>query len=43
MASLTQVTKKRRRIKASKAGRANKRALVKAGTPKFPIHPDKQQ
>ncbi|MDD9942089.1 MAG: hypothetical protein OXU20_13675 [Myxococcales bacterium] len=43
MASLTQVTRKRRQNKAAKAGRAAKRARVKAGTPKFPIHPQKKQ
>lgn len=38
MASLTQVTKKRRARKAGKAGRKTKRARTKAGTPKFPVH-----
>ena len=42
MASLTQVTKKRRNRKATKNGRKAKRARTKASTPKFPIHPDKQ-
>lgn len=43
MASRTQVTEKRRGRKASKNGRANKRARTKAATPKFPVHPDKKQ
>lgn len=38
MASLTQVTKKRRARKVAKAGRKAKRARTKAGTPKFPVH-----
>lgn len=38
MASLTQVTKKRRARKTAKAGRKAKRTRTKAGTPKFPIH-----
>ena len=42
MPSNTQKTEKRRRRKESKNGRANKKARTKAGTPKFPIHPDKQ-
>jgi hypothetical protein len=41
MASLSQVTKKRRRRKATKNGTKAKRARTKAGTPKFPIHPEK--
>lgn len=41
MASLTQVTKKRRQRKATRAGLKAKRARTKAGTPKFPIHPTK--
>lgn len=41
MASLTQITKKRRKRKAAKNGLKAKRARTKAGTPKFPIHPEK--
>lgn len=41
MASLSQVTKKRRRRKVSKNGAKNKRARTKAATPKFPINPEK--
>jgi len=41
MASLSQVTKKRRRRKAAKNGTKAKRQRTKAGTPKFPIHPEK--
>ena len=40
MASLTKVTKKRRRKKAHTTGRKNRRARAKAGTPKFPIPPE---
>jgi hypothetical protein len=40
MASLTQVTKKRRRRKRAAVGRAKKRARAKTGTPKFPVHPE---
>ena len=40
MASLTQITKKRRRKKRSAVGRKNKRVRAKAGTPKFPVHPE---
>jgi hypothetical protein len=42
MASLTQITKRRRRRKRSAVGRRKKRARTKAGTPKFPIQPDAQ-
>ena len=38
MASLTTVTKARRRRKAARIGKKKKRARTKAGTPKFPIH-----
>ena len=41
MASLTKVTKARRRRKAARNGKNKKRARVKSGTPKFPIHPEK--
>lgn len=41
MASLTQVTKKRRKRKTARAGLKNKKARTKAGTPKFPVHPEK--
>ena len=40
MASLTQITTKRRRKTAHTTGRAKRRARAKAGTPKFPIKPD---
>lgn len=40
MASLTQITKKRRRKKAHTTGRNKRRARAKAGTPKFPIQPE---
>jgi hypothetical protein len=39
MASLTQITKKRRRKKAHTTGKDKRRARAKAGTPKFPVHP----
>jgi hypothetical protein len=38
MASLTQITKKRRRRKRAAVGRQKKRARAKVGTPKFPVH-----
>ncbi|MEZ4256320.1 MAG: hypothetical protein R3A78_11535 [Polyangiales bacterium] len=41
MASATKQTKARRKINKDRAGRANKKARAKRGTPKFPIHPDK--
>jgi hypothetical protein len=40
MASLTQVTKRRRRRKRAAVGRLKKRARTKVGTPKFPINPE---
>ena len=40
MASLTQITKRRRRRKRSAVGRTKKRERAKAGTPKFPVHQD---
>jgi hypothetical protein len=40
MASLTKVTKARRRRKVSSNGKQKKRARKKVGTPKFPIHPE---
>ena len=40
MASLTQITKKRRRRKRVSVGRAKRRARAKVGTPKFPIQPE---
>ena len=40
MASLTQITKKRRRRKRAAVGRDKKRARTKASTPKFPIIPE---
>jgi hypothetical protein len=41
VSSNTQITKKRRQHKTAKAGKQNKKARLKAGTPKFPIHPEK--
>jgi hypothetical protein len=43
MASLTQITKRRRRRKRAAVGRRKKRARAKIGTPKFPIHPEEGQ
>ena len=40
MASATQQTERRRAMRKSKLGKKQKKARVKAGTPKFPIHPD---
>lgn len=40
MASRTKVTKLRRRRKRAANGRQQKKARTKAGTPKFPIHPE---
>jgi hypothetical protein len=40
MASLTQITKKRRRRKRAAVGKQKKKARAKAGTPKFPVHLD---
>lgn len=40
MASLSQVTKKRRRRKATKNGAKQKRLRTQKGTPKFPVHPE---
>jgi hypothetical protein len=39
MVSSTRQTERRRATRASSAGRSNKRARVKAGTPTFPVHP----
>jgi hypothetical protein len=39
MVSSTQQTARRRSLRASKAGRTNKRARLKVGTPAFPVHP----
>jgi hypothetical protein len=39
MVSSTRQTERRRAIRASGAGRAQKRARVKLGTPVFPVHP----
>ena len=41
MASLSKVTKARRRRKVATNGRKKKRARTKAGTPKFPVHLEK--
>jgi hypothetical protein len=38
MVSNTKSTWTRREAKTTKAGRSNKKARAKAGTPKFPIH-----
>lgn len=40
MVSSTKQTERRRRMKAATGGRGNKSARAKAGTPKFPIHPE---
>jgi hypothetical protein len=40
MASATQQTERRRAMRKSKLGKKQKKARVKAGTPKFPIHPE---
>ncbi len=40
MSSLTQKTEQNRQRKHRKAGKIKKRARTKAGTPKFPIHPE---
>jgi len=40
MPSNTTITKARRRIRKRGLGRANKRARMLAGTPKFPIIPE---
>ncbi len=40
MVSSTKQTERRRRAKQASAGRAQKRERTKAGTPKFPIHPE---
>lgn len=41
MASCTKVSKARRRIRRSKAGRDARKARAKNGTPKFPVNPEK--
>ena len=41
MASNTKQTKAQRRRKRAKQGRAKKRGRAQAGTPKFPVHPEK--
>ena len=40
MSSATQQTRIQRKAKLTKAGRKRKKADTKAGTPKFPIHPE---
>jgi hypothetical protein len=40
MVSNTQQTERRRRMKQATVGRSQKRARTKAGTPKFPVHPE---
>jgi hypothetical protein len=40
MVSSTRQSERRRVINKKRAGRANKKANVRAGTPAFPIHPD---
>jgi hypothetical protein len=40
MVSSTKQTERRRRMKAATNGRDKKSARSKAGTPKFPIHPE---
>jgi hypothetical protein len=41
MPSPTQHTEQTRQRKHTKAGRKKKKARARAGTPKFPIHPEK--
>jgi hypothetical protein len=40
MVSLTCRSDRRRLIRSKTAGKANKKALVRKGTPRFPIHPE---
>jgi len=40
MASNTKITKSKRNRKLLKMGKKNKKARIKEGTPKFPIHPE---
>jgi hypothetical protein len=40
MVSSTKQTMRRRAINLSRANRADKRARARAGTPKFPVHPE---
>lgn len=40
MVSSTRQTERRRSMNRSRAGRLNKKARVRAGTPTFPIHPE---
>jgi hypothetical protein len=40
MVSLTQQTWRRRNLRDSKLGRDKKKARERAGTPKFPVHPE---
>jgi hypothetical protein len=39
MVSSTQQTQRRRSINTARNGAAQKRARMRAGTPKFPVHP----
>jgi hypothetical protein len=43
MASDTKKTEARRRRKRATVGRAQAKKRAKAGTPKFPIHPEKSK
>ncbi len=43
MASDTKKTEARRRRKRSTVGRKQSKLRARAGTPKFPIHPEKAQ
>jgi len=40
MVSLTAQSDRRRLIRTRTAGKANKKANVRKGTPKFPVHPE---
>lgn len=40
MTSRTKVSERRRRRKRAKVGRKNAKIRTRAGTPKFPIHPE---
>ena len=40
MVSNTRISSRRREINLKNSGKAQKKARAKAGTPKFPIHPE---
>ncbi len=43
MSSATQQTERRRQLRKADAGKKNKKARAKHGTPAFPIHPEKAE